>query len=626
MTMKSITFADCCFLSIPQEGYRLTWEITQFCPKSCEYCFTWSSPKREKFERDINCATKKVQILINELRIQDVLITGGEPLSILDEIIPFLSFFNHDGKSFSFSSNLYDEELFSKLCRFRPRTINLSIDPPTQNIQRSSFKASYDSIKKKLDMVKLKGIPLKITAVITRSNYKGIGELLEFLSPEFLSKYPNIKKIAFNREYPLGHAAESKPQTRGELEKAFHKIENWAQMVSVPISMVNWDVFHSPLQACPAGKNIISIMPNCDVTPCSLLYNLTRSFRIGNILNDPIADILDRLKIFTKEMEKYNEIAKSNTSSCSSCQKQHICGGGCPAMLPIASNHISRRTCEFTQRRLKDHERRLLSDFHHNFHIGYSPNLRTFVAPETQLSDDIERKMRHFVNRNIKPTDLAHTMEHIDCVVVLAKFIAKKEGASLKITIPAAYFHDISPREPAMHHMHTFKSALIAKNFLRKTGLFTEEEIIHIQYCIYTSSYGSYLLGYQPLSLEAKVVRDADWLDAIGARGIARVFAFGQAHGAESIGYPDMDPEGFKISIDMNITGPDKNPIDHFFKKLLKIYSLLQTATARELGRKRHEIMVEFLNQYREEVDTGKDSGRQLQIRFNQLPSDSGNK
>ena len=227
-------------------------------------------------------------------------------------------------------------------------------------------------------------------------------------------------------------------------------------------------------------------------------------------------------------------------------------------------------------------------------------------------------KIREFVRAKLKPTDLAHTLEHVDCVADLAKHISKKEGASLKITVPAAYFHDIAPREPAMHHMHTFKSAILAKDFLQKIGLFTEEEIIHVQYCIYTSSYGSYLLGYQPLSLEAKVVRDADWLDAIGARGIARVFAFGQAHGAESFGYPEYDPEGFMVTMDMNITGPDKNPIDHFFRKLLKIHALLQTATGKELGEKRHRIMVDFINEYSEEIELGKNRRWQLQFK---LPS-----
>jgi len=465
-------------------------------------------------------------------------------------------------------------------------------------------------------MVEKKGIPVKLTAVLNNRNYRGVPILLDRL-PVILSKYSNISKIAFNREYPIGHAVEYEPQSKSDLQETYVSIETWAKGVSIPVTLVNWDIFHAPLQSCPAGRNLISVMPNADVTPCSLLYNLTRSFRIGNLIKDEIDDILERSNTFSKEIVKYNELTKKKTRACSTCKMEDACGGGCPAMLPIASNHISRRTCKLAPRRVADHERKILSDLHRSFHIGYSPDPKIFISPNEELPNYIEKKIRRFVNQRLEPSDLAHTIEHIDCVVSLTKVISKEEGASLKITVPASYFHDICSREPAMHHMHTFKSVIVAKNFLQQFDFFSDEELKHIQYCIYTSSYGSYLLGYLPLSLEAKVVRDADWLDAIGARGIARVFAFGQAHGSETFGYVDNDPEEFVISMDMNITGPDKNPISHFSTKLLKIHLLLQTPTGIRLGSTRHQFMVDFLNQYRKETNIGKSNNYQLKLKFN---------
>ena len=108
--------------------------------------------------------------------------------------------------------------------------------------------------------------------------------------------------------------------------------------------------------------------------------------------------------------------------------------------------------------------------------------------------------------------------------------IAKKEGAKLRIVTPAAYFHDFEPRRKLIYESHTEYSAQHAVAFLKTIG-FTEEELNQIYPCIITSSYGAAELGHVPISTEAKCVRDADWLDAIGARGIARVFAFGAAHG-----------------------------------------------------------------------------------------------
>ena len=604
--MSQVRFSDCCFLSIPKEGTRLIWEVTQYCPYSCEYCFTWSSPKREKFEADILKVMPKVEQLIENMGIKEVLLTGGEPLSVAREIVPVLDYWKQRGIPFSISTNLYDETIFNNVSRFRPRTVNLSFDPPSLKNVRSAFKANSQSLKAKLDILEAAGQHAKLTAVISRANYHNVPEFLEVIG-DIVQSYHNIEKIAFNREYPVGFAAESEPQTKTELKQTVDSILKWSHNLAIPITLVNWSEFHAPLQSCPAGKQIVSIQQNGDVTPCSLLYNLTRSFRAGNLLRDPLDIIVNRLKHFAQDLTKYYEQTENNTPACIKCPEKGTCGGGCLAILPIASNHVPRRTCEKNPRRIKDHERKLLSDFHRKYHEVYSPESKKFVAPHEKLDKETERRIREHVNKILMPSDLAHTMEHVDAVVRMAKFISEREGASLRITIPAAYFHDAAPREAAMHYMHTYKSAALAKEYLTKSGSFTEDEITHIIYCIITSSYGSRLLGYRPLSLEAKVLSDADWLDAIGARGIARVFAFGQAHGAKEMGYPDYDPEELPITIDMNITGPDGSPIYHFFTKLLKISSLLQTATGRKLGEERHEFMVKFLRQYKKETDLKKD-------------------
>lgn len=490
--MQELRFSDCCFLSIPKDGVRLIWEITQHCPFSCEYCFTWSSPKREKFECDINAVISKIPTLIDIIGINDVLITGGEPLSVSNEIAPVLGYLQGRGLPFSISTNLYDESLFLNLSRFRPRIVNLSVDPPPAENTRSAFKANFNLMEARLKTVEASGLRAKLTAVISRSNYRNVPALLDFLS-KVTERYKNIDKIAFNREYPVGFAAESRPQTKTELKHTFAMIFDWSRGMSVPVSMVNWSEFHIPLQVCPAGRHMVSIQQNADVTPCSLLYNITRSFRAGNLLKDPVDIIADRLNIFAQDLGKYYRKTEANTPSCVDCGYRADCGGGCLAMLPIASNHVPRRTCEIASRRIKNHERSLISDFHHMYHEVYSPEQREFVAPNEKLSETTEERIRDYVKNKLEPPDLAHTMEHIDYVVKLAKTISEEEGASQKITVTAAYFHDIAPREAAMHHMHTYKSAALAEEYLRRLDDFTPEEIVHIQYCIITSSYGSYL-------------------------------------------------------------------------------------------------------------------------------------
>jgi len=117
---------------------------------------------------------------------------------------------------------------------------------------------------------------------------------------------------------------------------------------------------------------------------------------------------------------------------------------------------------------------------------------------------------------------------------------------------------------------------------------------------IISSSYESYLKGKEATTIEAKVVRDADWLDAIGARGIARVFVFAGYYHCPEMGSVDWDPDN-PVKLDMSPIGPDPSPIYHFFSKLLWLKDLMQTETGKKEAEKRHQFMVDFLKRYKSE-------------------------
>ena len=220
------------------------------------------------------------------------------------------------------------------------------------------------------------------------------------------------------------------------------------------------------------------------------------------------------------------------------------------------------------------------------------------------MSQDItleeEKQIRDFVKERLRGSDIAHGFDHVEYVVNMARKIALREGANLRIVIPAAYLHDVVSREDVERFdLHTDESATEGKRFLRNMG-FSAVEIDEIGDAIATSSYESYLKGREPASLEAKVVRDADWLDAIGARGIARVFAFAGHYGCPEMGKVDWDPENPE-KLEMNISGADPSPIYHFFSKLLWLKDLMQTDTGKIEAEKRHQFMVDFLKRYRAE-------------------------
>ncbi len=211
-----------------------------------------------------------------------------------------------------------------------------------------------------------------------------------------------------------------------------------------------------------------------------------------------------------------------------------------------------------------------------------------------------EQKIREFAIKRHLNSDIAHGFDHIECVVDMAKKIALDTGAKLHIVIPSAYLHDIvSRKEVESFDLHTENSILLAKEFLSSIG-FSEQEIEDISSVIIASSYESYLKGIEPKTLEAKVVRDADWLDAMGARGIARVFVFAGYYGCPEIGKVEMDPEN-PVKLVMSISGPDPSPIYHFFSKLLWLKDLMQTETGKREAEIRHQFMINFLKQYKSE-------------------------
>lgn len=183
-----------------------------------------------------------------------------------------------------------------------------------------------------------------------------------------------------------------------------------------------------------------------------------------------------------------------------------------------------------------------------------------------------------------------HDFWHTHRVWCLARRLAEAEGADPEIVQLAALLHDV---DDAKLSPETAAEKLRARRFLEAQGV-PEESIRRILHIIRQVSYkGSDT--ETPDSPEGMCVQDADRLDAIGAIGIARTFAFGGSRG-RTIWDPDDKP---RENLDgRSYASGGGCTVNHFYEKLLLLRDLMNTQTARRIADERHRFMERYLDEF----------------------------
>lgn len=217
--------------------------------------------------------------------------------------------------------------------------------------------------------------------------------------------------------------------------------------------------------------------------------------------------------------------------------------------------------------------------------------LTTRPSKECDLSE-WEAKFEALISSKMKQ-DPAHDLAHVRRVVKMAKRLAESEKANIFVCTAAAWLHDLVnlPKNDPLSKRSSRMAAEEAKLFLEQHQ-FPSELIAQVGHAIAAHSFSA---AIPCETLEAKIVQDSDRLDAIGAIGVARVFAVSGMLDRPLYRFDDPFAEHHPLD--------DKQyALDHFYVKLLKLKDSLQTESGRAEGERRSKFLVDYIEQLRSEI------------------------
>lgn len=213
----------------------------------------------------------------------------------------------------------------------------------------------------------------------------------------------------------------------------------------------------------------------------------------------------------------------------------------------------------------------------------------------TDTQQPVVERTAEFVRREMEGDPSGHDWWHVWRVWQNSLYISRSENADQFVTQLAALLHDIADWK--FHDGDESVGPETARNWL--SGQKVETAVIdHVCEIVATVSFKGAGVETPMTTLEGQIVQDADRLEAIGAIGIARCFAFGGARG-RLIHDPEEPPE-MHASFDeyRKKSGPS---INHFYEKLLLLKDRMNTPTGVTLAAQRHRVLEDFLKQFHAE-------------------------
>ena len=208
-----------------------------------------------------------------------------------------------------------------------------------------------------------------------------------------------------------------------------------------------------------------------------------------------------------------------------------------------------------------------------------------------QLVQNATKFIKEIFQNDFSGHDFFHSMR----VYQTAINIAEAEHADMQVVALAALLHDVDDRK--LSPMTAEKKENAAR-FMRSQNV-SESEIRQVCQIIDEVSFKG-TDSVRPSTPEGKCVQDADRLDALGAIGIARTFAYGGSH-HRAIYDPELPPR--TAMNQAQYYSSNSTSLNHFYEKLFLLEDMINTETGKAIARKRTQYMQEFVDEFLHEWD-----------------------
>jgi uncharacterized protein len=207
------------------------------------------------------------------------------------------------------------------------------------------------------------------------------------------------------------------------------------------------------------------------------------------------------------------------------------------------------------------------------------------------MQEEIINQALEYVKKIFESDYSGHDYFHTLRVFKMATHIAIEENANLEIVQLAALLHDVDDIKLSPTTYSVKKNAV---DFMKQNKL--SDEIINSVCKIIEEVSFAGTDSVVPSSIEGKCVQDADRLDAIGAVGIARAFAYGGNKGRKMYD-PDIKPMT-NLNKEQYRQNDNSTTINHFYEKLLLLKDMMNTETAKKIAERRHAFMQTYLDEF----------------------------